>query len=166
MRSVRISLKTARAILSHLESCASPGFFQFEKDIRAAMQPKKFVVAARKPRAEKKRTKAAETSDIRAEVFARADGVCELCCSATATDLQHCMGRIKRPQAVSNCLALCRPCHLEATRKSPQTVEFQGDVLAKLGHHQTARDMWSLASWLQAKTAARSALTRGEARNV
>jgi 5-methylcytosine-specific restriction endonuclease McrA len=63
-----------------------------------------------------------ETTAIRAEVFRRAGGFCELCGILPPTDMHHLesgIGRRRQMQAVSNCVAICRLCH-HGYHKSPK----------------------------------------------
>jgi hypothetical protein len=118
-------------------------------------RPRPALKKAAAKRSKKKRAHKSETSDIRAEVFARALNVCELCKGTQATDLQHTMGRVKRPQAVGNTVALCRPCHILAGKKSPEVVRRQGGILLSHGYARAASDLFQAADWLESKTAAR-----------
>jgi 5-methylcytosine-specific restriction endonuclease McrA len=122
-RSVRISWKTARAILSHVGSCAEPGFFAFEAELRAAMAPKRAVVAAKKRKAAKKTTKKEQTAAIRDAVMNRAGLFCEGCASmplyANPLTLDHFFGRVRVKQSERNCWALCLACHRQKTNNNP-----------------------------------------------
>lgn len=63
----------------------------------------------------KKKTKAEETRDIRAAVFARAGGKCEVCGCFDASSMDHFWGRGKAQQSVENCWALCLVCDRNKT---------------------------------------------------
>jgi hypothetical protein len=65
------------------------------------------------------------------------------------------MGRVKRPQSVTNTIALCRGCHVYAGKKSPEVVRRQGGVLLSHGYVRAASDLFQAADWLESKTAAR-----------
>lgn len=166
MRSVRISWKTAQALKDAINSAGFVCGSDTEramKELRAAVRPRPSLRKARQTKAKKRVAHNAETSDIRQEVFARAGGLCEMCKGAGPTDLQHCLGRIKRPQAVNNCLALCRLCHREATKKTQDALDIQAKRLWTMGHTQAATDLVRLADWLLSKEAARQKMKRHRA---
>lgn len=132
------------------------------RDASALLQrlpPKRSVRAARKTKAKKDKVHAEDTSAIRAIVFDRAHGRCEMCKGAEPTDLQHCLGRVKRPQAVGNCLAICRPCHREATKKTHEALGLQIARLVAMGHLDAAKDLALLQRWLKSKAEARQKMT-------
>lgn len=159
MRSVRISLRAARALLALLpthDERARP--IRAVAEFRKAMEPRRSLAPARKAKRAERKTDNEETSGIRAEVFARAGGLCEMCKGAEPTDLQHTMGRVKRPQGVTNTLAICRPCHLEATKKTPEALDIQARRLELMGYRYAASDLRGLAEWLGFKAKARERL--------
>jgi hypothetical protein len=126
-RSVRISWKTARAILSHIGSCAEPGFFAFEAELRDGMAPKRAVVAAKKRKAAKKTTKKEQTAAIRESVMWRAGGLCECGCGrqlnanqfSYAAELDHFFPKARTRQTVKTCWALTLHCHRRKTDNNP-----------------------------------------------
>jgi 5-methylcytosine-specific restriction endonuclease McrA len=103
--------------------------------IDAALKPKRALRPARARRVLKKKTKKEQTSEIRAEVFARAFGACEMC-GAPATELEHAFGRVRVPQAVSNCLALCRGCHVARTNSRPSALYWWTKYAAHFASHR------------------------------
>lgn len=121
MKSIRLSLKHAEALERYLQ--ADSIFGSLDLELRLALGSLRYGIAATKSRPKssavrkaerKRRTKTAETKEIRAEVFARARWLCEFACGSPATDLHHAFGR-KEQQAIGTCLALCRWCHREVT---------------------------------------------------
>ncbi len=62
---------------------------------------------------DRRRSHAEATADLRARVFARARGLCEIC-GDTATQMHHLdggSGKRREKQAVGNCIALCSTDH-------------------------------------------------------
>ncbi len=118
--SVRIPMRLAKWLADNVEqSWPGSGAQQAVRELREAMKPKRHVVAHRKERAKKTRTKAQETAVIRALVFERAEGICELCETAGADELHHAFGRVRARQSHRNCIASCRDCHRHLTRNHP-----------------------------------------------
>lgn len=150
MRSVRISLKTARALLEmlgeHPWSDNQQAVLRAGEELRAAMAPKRSKAVSgptrRQARETKRLTKKEETAAIRAEVLRRAEGICELCESAGADDLHHAFGRVRQRQSVSNTLAVCRPCHRALTNNvggAAHWLDLQAMRFRNLGYAETAR---------------------------
>lgn len=133
MRSVRISWKDARAIVSDLEAWnvhgrgLSRGAHVALDNLRSSLAPKKFVKASRARKAAKKKTKKEETAEIRAAVMKRADGMCECGCgcplSGTAfngiAELDHFFPKGRTKQSIRTCWALRRACHQAKTLNHP-----------------------------------------------
>jgi hypothetical protein len=124
------------------------------RELELGLRPKRSVVAHGKRVAKKRRTKKAETSDIRAAVFARAFDTCEYCEVEPATDLHHALGRKKAHQAASNCLAPCRSCHDSITENEEgHTVALsdQAIIFQRLGLHATANQLLKDLAFARAK---------------
>lgn len=155
MRSVRISLKTAQWLLETMErvsEATGPGIgftrdaASVLSDLRAAMTPKKSVKLAKARKETKKKTKRAETSEIREAVMSRAGGQCEMCgaheTNLNRLEMHHALGRVRAQQSVENCLALCGPCHRDITDNRPSAVDVlqgQASKFGQLGLHATAK---------------------------
>lgn len=128
-RSVKISLKTARALMAELDSVdfvtgAGGGAYE---ELKRAMAPKKFIKAARVRKTAKRATKREARQDVRGEVMKRASGCCEHC-GASETDfspleLDHFFGRA-RAESVETCWALCRACHRRKTDNTPSAASW------------------------------------------
>jgi 5-methylcytosine-specific restriction endonuclease McrA len=154
--SVRISRKTAKALLTYFEANAEyewapPGPLG---ELRAALKPKRSVVAARARKASKRRTKKEETAEIRAAVMARADGVCEMCSTARPLQLHHAFGRVRVRQATSNCLGICDCCHHDLTNNEGGAAhcwEKVGDTFASLCEHESAGRAWRNQAYAESK---------------
>jgi flavin reductase (DIM6/NTAB) family NADH-FMN oxidoreductase RutF len=149
MRSVRISLKTARTIVRALDEAGEFLAAAASEELRAAMAPKKFVKAARKVKAAKKKVKRDESAEIRAAVMKRAAGACESC-GAQETNLQrlewdHFFGRVRVPQSERSTWALCGSCHRKKTLNEPSAVswlmEFAGHARANSFHDEAGMAM-------------------------
>lgn len=102
--------------------------------IDAALKPKKFVRLAKARVKVKRLTKKDHTEYIREGVFARAQNLCEMC-GAHATDLEHAFGRGRVQQSISNCLALCRNCHLARTNNRPSSSHWWGRYALHFERH-------------------------------
>lgn len=116
--------------------------------IDSALRPKRSVAPARKRRVAKKKTRKEETALLRAAVFARADNKCEVC-GAEATDLEHAFGRVRAKQSTSNCLALCRPCHVARTNSRPSAAfwwEKYSEIFWTRGNDYEAQEAVRLAA--------------------
>lgn len=141
MTRVSISRRTAEALLGirTVDDLWDPGERRAMEELRAALRPKRrkalsFPSRAKARRA-KKETRKEETARIRAEVFARAEGICELCEAAGADDLHHVFGRVRVRQSVRNTLAICRGCHRALTANRPSAAHWLEKQIAHLGAH-------------------------------
>ena len=129
---VKISRRTAEALLGIADEYTH--FRREWEELGRALLPSK----PRKPdtrKAAKRATKKEQTSAIRAEVFKRAENVCELCRDDTAMDLHHAFGRVRVKQSVSNTIALCRPCHWALTENRPNAAYWWERVRAHFIRH-------------------------------
>lgn len=150
MRSVRISLKTARVLLSAVDlrglGATTVDLAMAAEALRKAIEPKRSVVANRKRRTAKKSTKREETAAIREAVMRRANGRCEVCCALdlrlAPLQLDHFFGRVRVKQSVKNCWALCGPCHRMKTENDPSAADWLKWFIVhatRYGHHDEAR---------------------------
>lgn len=147
MRTVRISLKTARRLLEVCElpdNLVSAVQLSAVGALKAAMSPKRSVVASRKRKDSKKKTKREETAEIRAAVMKRAaGGWCEAGrdeCPPPSLELDHFFGR-RGPQSERTCWALCWRCHKDKTSNFPSAGEWLRrfiDHCQKYGYHAEA----------------------------
>lgn len=115
MKSVRISLKTARRILTG----EGADYAAAIKELHRAIQPKKSVTFARVRKEAKKKTKKEATSSVRAQVAKRAGELCECGCGIEFTEFNraefdHFMGKA-RSEKVETCWMLRRDCHRAKT---------------------------------------------------
>lgn len=158
--SVRISRRAAEGLLSYIDTLHSQGEAVWSRahldELRRALEvrPKSSQV---KRTEKKRRAKSASTKEIRAAVMERADGKCEACGVSPPTDLHHVFGRVRVPQSVRNCLALCRVCHSRFTDNMPSAVVcwgFAAQLLRGLGFIPEAERCAARADALR--------LTRGE----
>jgi hypothetical protein len=138
MRSVRISLKTARRLMELINRDSVPAGSSFEaiNGLRRAMEPKRSIKASRVRKTAKRATKKEETAAVRDLVMERADGFCEACEINFDPDLRpgeldHFWGRGKEKQTAENCWALCRGCHRAKTDNVPSRSYW----LAQFGNH-------------------------------
>lgn len=125
--SVRISLKTARALLSHLdtkpwgipESCGE----EIRREIAALARKSLKKSPARKEKRAKRETKKDETTALREMLLRRAGGQCESCCGgftpADDAEMDHFWGRGKQRQSKANCWLIHRSCHRAKTDNRP-----------------------------------------------
>jgi 5-methylcytosine-specific restriction endonuclease McrA len=92
-------------------------------DLRAALKPKRSVVAAAKVRRAKKATKRDAFAAIRGAVVKRADGNCEACFRSLSEldrgEADHFWGRVRTPTTCQNVWLLCFSCHREKTANKP-----------------------------------------------
>ena len=160
---VKLSRKAAEALLGSVDALTDyeigTAGKQAAEVLRAALKPR-LSKPMRRARVEGVRAaraaKNAETASIRAEVFARAGGRCELCRSRVATDMHHAFGRVKAKQAVSNCLALCRACHADLTDSRPDRghwIALQVGHFLRHGYAVEALEMGRALHVLEAKKA-------------
>jgi 5-methylcytosine-specific restriction endonuclease McrA len=135
--------------------------------LEAALAPSAKAKARRKKQADEKKLrpsrKSAETAAIRGEVFRRAGGVCELCAvrhhgdARVATDLHHVFGRRRIKQSASNCMALCRLCHLDITNNRPSADACWrevGTLLRYRGHDAEAERAEARRAFVMARKGA------------
>lgn len=158
---VSISKKAARAVLDlaemgtklhNLGNGAGTELLRGLNELRDALRPKVSKpsrLASRKTKKARRESRRDETARIRAEVFKRADGRCELLCGRLATDLHHVLGRVRVEQHMCNTLAACRECHRAITDNKPSAeywLAAQAQVLEALAHRdpqyaETARKL-------------------------
>jgi hypothetical protein len=153
MTRISISRKNAEAIYRYLNAETTAIWMPAFHELRAALQPRAKSSAVRKTE-KKRRTKGAETKAIRAAVMERAGGACEVCGGAGPLDLHHAFGRIRVPQAKSNCVALCRRCHDELTRNYPTAAHWWGlmsMLFARLGLGEESHRALRQAHYSEAK---------------
>ncbi len=108
----------------------------------------------------KKKTKKAETADIRAAVMERAGGSCEICgaheTNLSPLELHHALGRAKATQRDGNCLGICRTCHRNMTDNRPSAAgvfRIQAEVFGRLGLHGTAGLLLKRAEFVESRAA-------------
>lgn len=169
-----ISKRTAREILAWFEDRADViESGRVVRELRKAMEPKRSVKSSRLRRVAKKQTKKAARQDVRAAVMERAGLRCE-CCGDGGTifnplTLEHMFGRVRVPETVENCWALCLACHHRKTDNIPSAV-FWFEAFAKKaearGDHAAAATARRDGEWRQAKKDADEArraasMTRG-----
>lgn len=176
MRSVRISLKTARSLLEQAwrkDFIGEPvaGLERAAEELARSMKPSPAVVANRKRRETKKKLHNQDTAHVRDAVQERARGLCELhswVCEkgAAGEEMHHALGR-KVAQSEANCVLLCRDCHEEITLNRDRLgwLHIQATFFGRLGHTDTARELrrkWHAAKHKESRAAFR--LSRGEVR--
>lgn len=125
-------------------------------ELRAALSLKPKSSAVKKTE-KRRRTKGAETKEIRAWVMARAGGRCEMCRTRTPTDMHHAFGRVRVRQATNNCLALCRDCHHQLTKNLPDAESAWltvGDIFDRLDLFVEAAKAKGNAEYAKAKALA------------
>lgn len=142
MRSVRISPKHARTLIAVVNAfgARSPSEEAALDALRAGLAIKPAVRAARKAKAVKKAVKRDKTAEIRAAVFARANGACEFWCGRSPSDLHHAFGRVRVRQSARNCLALCSECHRALTLNHGGSTYWWSKValaFARLGFNES-----------------------------
>jgi len=142
MRSVRISMKTARAILSAGSiAWRDPAARQAIQELERAMKPKRSVSSNRKRRETKRVTKALDYTELARALAGRSGGRCELNPGEhVATEVHHALGR-KVPQSEANCIAICRECHECITLNTAPHywLNAQARLFVRLGYPETAR---------------------------
>lgn len=116
--------------------------------IDEAMRPRRGAAPAKARREKKRLTKNEETTVIRAQVFARAEGMCEMGCGSQAMELDHAFGRIRVPQAASNCLALCHICHRQKTNNAPSATYWLECYFYHFEKHGYMREAGAVAARL------------------
>lgn len=130
---------------------------QAAEELERALKPKRSVKASRVRRETKRLTKKEETASIREAVFARAEGICELCECAGADDLHHAFGRVRQRQSVANTLAACRGCHRALTNNvggAAHWLDLQARRFRNLGYAETARLLEARLAFVLARGAA------------
>lgn len=120
MRAVRISWKTAQALLAAVDRLDDidqgliVGQRLAQDALRQAMAPKRSVKAHRTTKAKKDKTKQEKTSAVRRAVWARADERCEACgdpgSGFNPLDLEHFFRRVNG-ESLEECWLTCRRCH-------------------------------------------------------
>ncbi len=173
MRSVRLSLRTARVIF---EIATRPrggvnnmAELAAMKELERAMEPKRSIKPARIRKEAKKKTKKEEAAEIRDLVLERADGFCESCLINFDPDLRpgeldHFWGRGKERQRVENCWALCRGCHRAKTDNIPTRNYWLTGFALHCESHGYMRDAAKARAMVQADVLIKQAsqLSRGE----
>jgi hypothetical protein len=127
--SIRLSLKAARNIQQELREIAM-GNFELDAAIAKAERTSSRRALARKPKESKRKQKREETFLVRAEVFRRANGVCECGCGRPLTTalaggptLDHFFGRA-RAESIETCWALRWDCHVMKTENRPSATSW------------------------------------------
>lgn len=126
MTTVKLSTKTARAILVCLEEngLGAPVAAELRAALRPSPKKREATRAKRKARESKAKTKREATSEVRAAVMARADMECECGCGQWfggllgAAELDHFWGKA-RAESVETCWALASHCHRLKTNNNP-----------------------------------------------
>lgn len=147
MSRISLSLKSAKALLDSWpkdwvdgRSYLGKAFVEVQSAISRAERPKRAVVAHKKVTDKKKRTRGKDTKTIRAELVGRSNGICECGCrtafSALApAEMDHEFGRVRVPQAVSNCWLLRADCHRDKTRNKPSNAYWLRKFIAHSEKH-------------------------------
>lgn len=135
---VSLSRRCAESLLEYVEGDGRIVISRAAEELRRALNSgfKSGKKAAETKRKLKRETKRDETARIRAAVFARVDGRCDICGANEPTDLHHVFGRVRVRQSERNCLALCRVCHHEVTVNRGGAAHWwlvQGDRLRGYG---------------------------------
>lgn len=140
--SVRISLKTARALLHDFDSMPflSAGMSAHVEALRAAMAPRKPKAFSSGPslkaqKAGRKKTKREGRAEVRLAVMERANGSCEYCrADSLLSDLEldHMFGQA-RSESLETCWALCRYCHREKTNNRPDAEFWLREFITHCG---------------------------------
>lgn len=170
MRSVRISLKTARACVSVLRDS---GQYALAEELLRAMEPKRSVKAAKVRKTAKKRTKKEETAEIREALLARAGGVCECGCGEQLegssfhwrAEMDHFFPKARTRQTVKTCWLVAAHCHRMKTANDPDAAYW----LEKFASHCETYGYTSEANRARALVQSQvlieqaSQLSRGEA---
>lgn len=143
MSTIRISWKHARALLVLGDRALNDTAPE-----RAALAAIRAELARleRKPRSsaakkteKKRRDRAVETSDIYAQVEARAQGRCEACLApfskADPQHLDHWRGRGKARQTVENTWMLHKTCHRNKTDNRPDALTWLEKFIAHCTRH-------------------------------
>ena len=95
---------------------------QLAAELRKGLAPSKKLAARRARQGRKLAANLAELnerSEIWVGVMKRAAGRCESCNARGHLELHHVFGRIRVPESVRNCVALCSKCHRKATNNVP-----------------------------------------------
>ncbi len=153
--SVRIPMSAALDARDALNTVNHGPWLRAFKAIDAAIAKaeRSSATAKRLPKRQqaKRAKKKEETSAIRAQVFERSCGSCELCGDAFTYlepgEFHHAFGRVRVKQAVSNTLAICRACHRGVTESRPsadywldrQSVHFYAKGYSREYHMAQAR---------------------------
>lgn len=159
--SVKLSLKVAEELMRFVEKHVESEFKRpyAASELEGAIRRVKRVSSTRrtlgKPKRAKKAAKRDETAAIRAAVFSRAGGQCELCWCRVPSDLHHAFGR-REPQSVANTLALCRVCHDDLTRNVPTSaywLTLQARHFERFGYDECALKMRGRLAFVEARSA-------------
>ncbi len=126
-----ISKRSASALLKIVENLVGThdaAVRRAAEELRHSLRVRPGLKLAKTRRANKKRAKTVETRSIRAEVMARADGVCECGCrtvfSALApAEMDHFLPKGRYPQTVETCWLIRADCH-RAKHKSQPSPEY------------------------------------------
>lgn len=145
MRSVRISAKSVRFILSALEM--SPASFAMTQEIgelRKALAPRPVSSARRKTKT-KRETRRATFADVRKAVEKRAGLACECGCGrwfrgvGGAAQVDHFFGR-SRDESVASCWRLRADCHERKTLNRPDAAWWLLAFIAHCDRHGYAAE--------------------------
>lgn len=180
-RSVRISMKAARAILDHLDRYghheATPAG-RGREELRQAMAPPRVRPVRRVPRVLKSAARRQETADIRRECLRRAGGVCECGCGQSLAleesapweagfpELDHMFGRGngRLPQSSETCWLLRADCHRQKTRNEPDAATWWKKFLVHATRQVAATSGVEQAQWAKVANAASARLRFVEVR--
>jgi hypothetical protein len=134
MRSVRISLKTARALRDLVAQF--PATLERElRELSDAMAPKKSVRASAARRVVRQATKKEMRAEIRTALEARANGSCEACGMSERfsgpLEWDHMFGRVRVRESERSGWMLCHTCHRDKTANRPSAATW---LEAFVGH--------------------------------
>jgi 5-methylcytosine-specific restriction endonuclease McrA len=137
VKTVRLSLKSAKALLHMIERGPPNMFDRATMELRAALTPRKpkpLRTERLKARVSKRAAKGYETDEIRRQVLERAGGKCESClgfwqATMFGLELDHFFGRGKAKQSAESCWALCRKCHHYKAENRPSAARWLEDFL-------------------------------------
>lgn len=139
--SVRISAKSARQLEQlayrieiEQRGLIDPAMEPAIAELRRGLAPKPKSSAVLKT-ASKKRKKGAETKEIRAAVWKRANGACECRCGRMGDELDHYPGRIRVRQSVASCWLLSAECHRAKTLGRPDSLTWHRLFLTHAKDH-------------------------------
>lgn len=163
MKSVRISAKAARALLSmnSPDNLTDPLERRALEEVKAALRPRYKPKSGAQRKREKKALLRAESEAMRAAVLKRSGGMCEVCRAVdgyecAASEIHHVLGRARAVETEATCLSVCRACHRDITENKPSAAHWlaiQGFIFEGWGHTETSK-------------ALRRSLARAEAKQI